>query len=37
MKLAFKKVADKLRAEPDTVHLITTAGLKETPLGSEWN
>ncbi|MBI4282555.1 MAG: hypothetical protein HY672_03605 [Chloroflexi bacterium] len=36
MKQAFNRVIGELKLEPDKVFLITTAGLKEVALGTEW-
>lgn len=36
LKQALNNVVGKLKPEPETVFLITTVGLKETPLGTEW-
>ncbi|MBI2855903.1 MAG: hypothetical protein HYX93_03550 [Chloroflexi bacterium] len=36
MKEAFDKVIGKLKSDPDTVFLITSAGLRETTLETGW-
>jgi hypothetical protein len=35
LALAFQKVLKALKPNPETVFLVTTRGLKETPLGTE--
>ena len=36
MKQALEEVIDKLKPEPDAVFLITSPGLRETPIGVDW-
>lgn len=36
LEQAFKKIVSSLVPKPQTVFLVSTQGLKETPLGKEW-